>query len=273
MLQKILLILFISLPFSETIGQVTHALPNGHAHNDYEKLWPALTTALSKGFVSIEIDVFPYQNELKVAHIGFLLGTAPDIENLYFKPLEAWLDKHETLFLDTTQRLTFMIDIKKDAARTYVLLRALCERYKHLITTYYPQQDSISYGVLDLLLSGNKPYEQVMNDSVRYMLIDGGLGEINHTTRTAAIAPRVSARYGSLFTWKGTGEMPANERTRLRKMVATAHTDHRKLRFWGMPNKPIVWKFLLDEGVDWMNVDDLEAYRTFYLQYKLNKNK
>lgn len=273
MMQKILLILFISLPFSVLVGQVNAALPNGHAHNDYDKSWPALTTALSKGFVSIEIDVFPYQNELKVAHIGFLLGTAPDIESLYFKPLEAWLAQHDKLFLDKRQQLTFMIDIKKDAAQTYALLRVLCERYKHLITTYYPQQDSVSYGVLNLLLSGNKPYEQVLNDSIQYMLIDGGLGEINDTIRTAAIAPRVSARYGSLFTWKGAGKMPSNELDRLRKIVATAHADHRKLRFWGMPNKPVVWKFLLDEGVDWMNVDDLEGYRTFYQAYKSRKKE
>lgn len=273
MLQKILLILFISLPLSIVIGQVTNALPNGHAHNDYDKSWPALTTALSKGFVSIEIDVFPYQNELKVAHIGFLLGTAPDIETLYFKPLEAWLAQHDKLFLDSTQRLTFMIDIKKDAAGTYVLLRALCERYKHLITNYYPAQDSVSYGVLDILLSGNKPYEQVLKDSVQYMLIDGGLGEINDSIRTAAIAPRVSARYGSLFTWKGTNKMPSGELVRLRKIVATAHADHRKVRFWGMPNKPIVWEFLLEEGVDWMNVDDLEGYRAFYQRYELRKKE
>jgi hypothetical protein len=273
MLQKILLLLFISGPLSVITGQATNALPNGHAHNDYDKSWPALTTALSKGFVSIEIDVFPYQNELKVAHIGFLLGTAPDIETLYFKPLEAWLVQYDKLFLDSTQRLTFMIDIKNDAAGTYVLLRALCERYKHLITSYYPAQDSVSYGVLDILLSGNKPYEQVLNDSVQYMLIDGGLGEINDSIRTAAIAPRVSARYGSLFTWKGTKKMPLDELTRLRKIVATAHTDHRKVRFWGMPNKPVVWKLLLEEGVDWMNVDDLEGYRVFYQGYTLRKKE
>jgi hypothetical protein len=273
MLQKILLLLFIILPCSKTIGQATKALPNGHAHNDYEKSWPALTTALSKGFVSIEIDVFPYQNQLKVAHIGFLLGTAPELESLYFKPLEAWLAQHETLFLDSTQRLRFMIDIKQDAPRTYALLRVLCEQYKHLITRYYPQQDSVVYGVLDILLSGSKPYEQVLKDSVRYMLMDGGLGEINDSIRTSAIAPRVSARYGSLFTWKGKGEMPRTELSRLRKIVATAHADGRKVRFWGMPNKVAVWNFLLDEGVDWMNVDDLEGYRVFYQDYYLKKKE
>lgn len=273
MLPKILLILLISLPLSVIMGQVSDALPNGHAHNDYDKPWAALTTALSKGFVSIEIDVFPYKNKLKVAHIGFLLGTAPDIESLYFKPLEAWLAQHDKLFLDSTQRVTFMIDIKKDPAQSYTLLRALCQRYQHLITTYYPEQDSVSYGVLDILLSGNKPYRQVLSDSVQYMLIDGGLGEINDSIRTAAIAPRVSARYGSLFTWKGKGEMPANELERLRKIVTTAHADHRKVRFWGMPNQAIVWEFLLNEGVDWMNVDDLEGYRVFYQAYKLKKKE
>ncbi|WMX16475.1 hypothetical protein [Aureispira sp. CCB-E] len=267
MLQKILLILFSALALTG-VGQVAKALPNGHAHNDYEKKWPAFKTALSKGFVSLEIDVFPYKNQLKVAHIDFFLNVAPELEALYFKPLEEWLSKKGKLFEDSTQRLIFMIDIKRSSSKSYALLRTLCMRYKHLITHYYPDKDSVSYGVLDILLSGNKPYEQVLRDSVRYMLIDGGLEDINDSIRTAAIAPRVSGRYASVFSWRGKGEMPHKELTRLRKIVATAHADNRKVRFWGMPNKPVVWKLLLDEGVDWMNVDALEAYRLFYQEYQ-----
>lgn len=271
MLQKIPLILFFILTISRLNGQPTEALPNGHAHNDYEKTWPALTTALSKGFVSIEIDVFPFQEKLKVAHIGLFLGAAPEIETLYFRPLENWLKKHERLFLNPEQRLIFMIDIKQNPTATYALLRQLCKKYKHLITHYYPEKDSTVYGVLDILLSGKKPYQEVFNDSVRYMLIDGGLGEINHPHRTEKIVPRVSARYGSLFKWKGRGEMPEKELSRLREIVTKAHANGRKVRFWGMPNKIAVWKLLLKEGVDWMNVDDLEKYRIFYNAHELKR--
>jgi len=269
MLQQIVLILLVITSTMSCDAQLAKPLPNGHAHNDYEKTWPALTKALEEGFVSVEIDVFPLKEKLKVAHIGLFAGLGPELEDLYFKPLEAWLKEHGQLFADPAQRLTFMIDIKKDAAKTYKMLRALCEKYKHLITCRYPLQDSVYYGKIDMLLSGHKPYEQVIADSVRYMLIDGGLGEITHTTRTKEIAPRVSTRYGSLFNWRGAGDMPDEERQKLRDIVKKAHADGRKVRFWAMPNKESVWQVMLDEGVDWMNVDDLEKFRRFYENYLL----
>lgn len=251
-------------------AQLATPLPNGHAHNDYEKPWTPLTTALKHGFVSVEIDVFPHKGRLKVAHIGLFLGLVKDIETLYFKPLEAWIKEHGQLFKNPKQRVIFMVDIKRDGARTYQLLRNLCEQYQHLITHYDVERDTTIYGCVDVLLSGHKPYQQVLEDRVRYMRIDGSLDKINHAQYTAAIAPRVSARYGSLFKWRGNGTMPEAELKQLRKIIAQAHADNRKVRFWAMPNKEAVWKLLLDEGVDWMNVDKLERFRSFYENYKLN---
>ncbi|BDS12595.1 PI-PLC domain-containing protein [Aureispira anguillae] len=268
MIQKIIFLLLLNWGGGMLQAQLSTPLPNGHAHNDYEKPWSPLTKALEEGFVSVEIDVFPYRKELKVAHIGLFLGAAPSIETLYFKALEQWLDTHGQLFKEKHQRLIFMIDIKQDATQCYALLRRLCLRYDHLITKYYPQQDSVVYGVVDILLSGKKPYQEVLQDSVRYMLIDGGLGDLKDSLRTAQIAPRISIRYGSLFKWRGRGNMPADELKLLRSIVKSVHISRRKLRFWGMPNHNLVWKQLLDEGVDWMNVDDLEKFRRFYEKYK-----
>lgn len=248
-------------------------LPNGHAHNDYEKTWPALTTALEQGFVSIEVDVFPFKNTLKVAHVGFFLTQAPTLENLYFRPLEEWIEEHGQLFADSNQRLILMVDIKQNPTQAYQLLRQLCLRYQHLLTCYYPRQDSVVYGKVDILLSGNKPYGDVLADTTRYMLIDGSVNDLKSSLNTRAITPRISTRYGSCFRWRGEGKMSAGELDRLRKMIEEVHATGRKIRFWGMPNSPAVWKVFLEEGVDWINVDQLEQFRLFYDAYKMNKKK
>lgn len=271
MLQKVSLFFLLYFYSSTCQAQLAKALPNGHAHNDYEKPWSPLTKALEQGFVSIEIDIFPYREELKVAHIGFFLDLAPELEELYFKPLELWLKEHQQFFEEPNQRLILMLDIKQNAAKSYDLLKLLCLKYQHLITTYYPFQDSIAYGKVDILLSGNKPYAEVLNDSVRFMLIDGGLNDINDTVKTSQIAPRVSANYHHHFKWRGKGAMPQKERQELRILVQKAHADHRKLRFWAMPNNSSVWKVFLDEGVDWINVDKLEDFQKFYWKHQIKR--
>lgn len=255
---KIALFLLLILNIvSEIQAQLAEPLPNGHAHNDYEKPWKPLTKALEQGFVSIEIDVFPYKNQLKVAHVGLFLDAAQDLETMYFKPLEAWWKEHGQFFKDSQQVLTLMIDIKQNGGAAYLLLKELCGKYA-----------LIKDGKVSILLSGNKPYKEVLEDSVRSMQIDGGVGEIQHPFYTPQLVPRISAAYGSFFKWTGNGKMPANELQKLRELVQRTHADRRTLRFWAMPNNKKVWKLFLDEGVDWMNVDDLEGFRQFYENYQ-----
>jgi len=258
------LILFFSHFLQFLSAQVTTYLPNAHAHNDYEKCRPSLTKALSLGFASVEVDVFPVNEKLKVAHIGLFVPTAQSLEKLYFMKIDAWLKKNGRLYQDSSKRIVLMIDIKKNAPKAYFLLRKLCQKYADWITTYYPRQDSLRLGQVDVLLSGHKPYRQVQEDSIRYMFIDGSISDLNNTKRTARLVPRISARYGAIFKWRGRGEMPQSEKTKLKELVRKAHQKGCKLRFWAMPNKKVVWQTLLEAGVDWMNVDKIQQFHDFY---------
>lgn len=250
-------------------AQLASPIPNSHAHNDYEKKRTPLLAALETGFVSIEIDIFPYKGELKVAHIPLFLGSKKNLEELYFKPLEQWIRTHGQVFKDKKQPLIFMLDIKRQSTLAYQQLRRLCQKYEHLLTVHYP--DSTKKGALQVILSGNKPYELVYNDSVRYMLIDGSLGIVGDSLYTAGVVPRVSASYGSQFKWRGKGDMPAKQLEKLQAIVQKAHADNRRVRFWAMPNNERVWRTFLDAGVDWMNVDDLKRFKKFWEGYKLSR--
>lgn len=266
---KIFFIIFYIFGVSTLSAQLATSIPSGHAHNDYEKARTPLIEALKTGFVSIEIDIFPYKGNLKVAHVPLFLDSAKGLEELYFKPLENWISSHGQVFKNKNQTLIFMLDIKRQSSVAYEQLRTLCQKYEHLLTIHYP--DSVQKGVLQIILSGKKPYELVQNDSVRYMLIDGSLNTIGHSIYNANIAPRVSASYGSQFKWRGKGTMPAKQLEKLHTLVKKAHADGRRIRFWAMPNNEKVWRTFLDAGVDWMNVDKLSKFKKFWADYKLNE--
>ena len=57
--------------------------------------------------------------------------------------------------------------------------------------------------------------------------------------------------------------MPDAERTKLRELVAKAHKQGRKVRFWATPESPAVWKELLAADVDFLNTDRLADLATF----------
>lgn len=245
-------------------------LPRSHAHNDYEKLGrKSLYAALKQGFRSIEIDVFVRAKKsekykpknLRIAHINLLTGLCPTLESRYFARIESWLEKQPR---DTNlPPIILMIDIKHKPRETYAQLRQLCQKYAHLLCVYYPNEQRMKRGAVQILLSGSKPVEELRADSVQYMWLDMGLGTIGDTKTPPQLAPRVSSGYGGNFKWRGRGRrpMPAKELEKLKQIVAAAHADGRELRFWAMPNRIIVWQTFAAAGVDWLNIDRIKKYR------------
>lgn len=268
----ILTMSFLCFCLSASAQELAQPLVNGHAHNDYEKARPGLTAALENGFVSVEIDVFVYKNTLRVAHVPLLLGCKQELEPMYFESLEAWIKRHEQVFSNPKQELIFMIDIKNNPTEAYGLLKGICKKYEHLLTYYDRQENQLYNKQLKILLSGKKPYVQVLKEEQVYLFLDGNWTDLKKADGVATIIPRISMRYGSIFKWRGRGEMPQHEQEKLQSIVAKAHAKGHKIRFWAMPNNSRVWQVMLDAGVDWMNVDHLEKFRAFYEQYS-TKNK
>ena len=50
---------------------------------------------------------------------------------------------------------------------------------------------------------------------------------------------------------------------RLAQAVDRAHKQGRRLRFWNTPDLPVVWRFLIENGVDLIGADDLDELQQF----------
>ena len=75
--------------------------------------------------------------------------------------------------------------------------------------------------------------------------------------------PLVSDDWKQITKWRGKGDPPRSARRRLAQAVARAHAQGRRLRFWNTPDLPVVWRLLVESGVDLIGADDLEALRLF----------
>ncbi|MGG7570274.1 hypothetical protein [Streptomyces sirii] len=102
---------------------------------------------------------------------------------------------------------------------------------------------------------------------VRHAFYDGRIEDLG-TAAPASFAPLVSASWTETFRWQGVGPMPGDERERLRRLVAAAYDERRRLRFWATPDtagpaREAVWTALLDAGVDHLKSDDLPGLEGF----------
>lgn len=240
------------------------ALPNAHAHNDYEQSRP-LWDALDNGFGSVEADVHLIDDTLYVAHDRpTFKNPAATLENRYLKPLAERIRQNGGHALAGYKGPFYlMIDAKTGADSTYKALDKLLQRYRSLLTTGNAKKNQA--GIVTIVLSGNRPVETLLKAKTRLLSVDGRPTDVGKGY-SAAVMPLISDSYPNQLTWRGKGDMPADEFLKLRQLVDGIHKEGKKLRLWASPEDPAVWAKLREAGVDFISTDQLVLARDFLLK-------
>lgn len=244
-------------------------LIRAHAHNDYAHDRPLLD-ALAHGFRSIEADVHLVGGELYVAHTIFGVRFGRTLEKLYLKPLREHINQNREQIANDNLPLILLIDIKTSARPTYKKLHDLLENYRDMFCIF--SDDGMQPGPVMAVISGNRPRRLMQQEQIRYCAIDGRLSDLQSTASTAFM-PLISDKWTRHFSWRGEGEMPVDEKIKLRRIVETAHQNGRLIRFWATPDQPSsgrqsIWRQLIDAGVDLINTNDLNGLSRFLNQLK-----
>lgn len=237
---------------------------SGHSHNDYLGQNP-LSEAISYGFASIEVDIHLVDGALLVGHDADDLDETKTLQSLYLDPLRDHVRDHNGRLYPSPHSLALLIDIKSEAESTYESLRGVLAQYSEMLTSY--SETSVQPSAIDVIVSGNRPRELMMNEPVRLATYDGRIADLE-TEVPANFISLISANWEEHFEWRGRGSLNDRDQLRLAQIVQAAHRGGYRLRFWNTPSPrngsvEDVWSQLLNAGVDLMNIDDLRAYRDF----------
>ncbi len=244
----------------------TFVIP-AHSHNDYEQVNP-LVDAIEYKFRSIEVDVFFVGDSLFLAHDFSQIKGGITLRKLYLNPLkEIILKNNGYVYMERTE-LILLVDIKSDGLETYKVLHQILESYKGMFTSY--NQNIKIPGPITVIVSGNRPFEYMQKQVVRYAGYDGRISDLDSGI-ASSLMPLVSDNWQHHFKWNGNGEMPVAEKDKLKLIVQKAHKNGYILRFWATPDKPgierdAVWNKLKKVGVDLIGSDDSKALQTMFLK-------
>lgn len=241
-------------------------LQRAHAHNDYEHPRPLLD-ALEHGFTSVEADVHLVDGELLVAHDPEDLEEGRTLESLYLAPLRERARAHDGSVYPDGTPFTLLVDVKTDAEATYRVLHRQLRRYREILTT--AERGAVRPKAVTAIVSGNRALELMQRQQLRFAFHDGRLSDLG-SGAPASLIPLISDNWTVHFDWAGRGPMPDEERRKLHDIVATAHADGQRVRFWATPDMPIgvreaVWHELIAAEVDLVNTDDLAGLEAFLL--------
>ncbi|KAK3679792.1 hypothetical protein LTR78_000168 [Recurvomyces mirabilis] len=272
-------------PTDLTQGIVPKAL---HSHNDYWRPLP-FYSALSVGAVSVEADVWLYNDTLHIGHETSALTNARTFDALYIQPILATLraQNPNSSFLtsgptkngvyDTAsgQTLYLFVDVKTPGEQTWpYVVRALQPlRSAGYLTTF--NGTAVTPGPVTVIGTGNTPLDQVQGvgnaTHPRDYFYDAPIPTLNTTFSniTASVSPIASTDFAVQFGNVKNETFNATQSALLASQVAVAHSKGIAVRYWDQPGWPVstrnaIWRILWDAGVDLLNVDDLEAVGNFW---------
>jgi hypothetical protein len=257
--------LLVATPATATGAQ---PLPRAHAHNDYEHDRPLLD-ALDHGFASVEADVYLVDGELRVGHDPEDLVAGRTLQSLYLDPLARRVRAgHGHVYPRSRQQLQLLVDIKNNGVATYTEIDRVLRAYRTMLTTFH--KGKVKAGAVTVVISGDRPRELMASQDRRYAFYDGRMSDLGQGG--ASLIPLISDNWTNHFSWLGQGEMPEAERAKLREIVATAHRDGQRVRFWATPDtagaaRDAIWRELVAADVDHLNTDDLAGLQRFLREH------
>lgn len=243
-------------------GRKPKPLTRAHAHNDYEHPRPLLD-ALAEGFCSVEADIFLVDGQLLVAHNRKDVKPERTLQALYLDPLRERVKRNGGRVFPKGPEFSLLIDLKTDWPTTYPALRAVLTNYADMLTTF--RNGVTQTNAITVIISGNRSKEMFAREAVRFAAYDGLLADLESEAPRELI-PWISASWSSTFRWRGSGEFPEAEAARLNEIVAKAHAQGRRVRFWGAPDQRNFWQAMRTAGVDLINTDNLAGLAEFLRQ-------
>lgn len=174
-----------------------------------------------------------------------------------------------------SQTLILLIDFKSGEHQWEYLMDALSPLreggYLSHATTNSSSETEIITRPITIVATGSAPYQRILSNPHKDIFYDAPLDSLD-TTPTSSIRTPYSwqnSYYASVNFHRSIGSLPLArlsqaQLAKLRDQIRGAHERGLKVRYWGTPGWPVglrnyVWRVLVREGVDVLNVDDLRA--------------
>ena len=228
-------------------------LPTAHAHNDYAHPAP-FHGSFGLGYRSIEVDVFPVDGRLLVAHDAKDLRPERSLEALYLAPILARCRAAhaERGPCPYGHPLTLLVDIKRHGDLSTTLLEAELEPLLPWLRRV--EGGRIVDGPIEIVVSGARSLEKLAGRDDRLVFVDGRVKDLA-SPPPATLMPQISASFRSVAGSYGIRGLDDAAKSRIADVAEQARNHGRRLRFWGHMEAPWIWSTLVANRVDLIGSD------------------
>lgn len=259
-----------------------------HSHDDYWRQVP-LYSALAAGCISVEADIWLDGDELRVGHTLPTVLRGHTLRSLYLDPLLEMLQSHDPRYAndtilagqdavgvfanDLSQTLVLLVDIKADGEATWPILMEQLQPLREEGYLSYFDGSLLIQRPITVVVTGDAPFHYIEDVTLRDIFYDAPLDKLHFSESSAELEDSIYTPYNSYYAsvnfYESIGSLPTSQLSqaqlaKVRNQIRVAHERGLKVRYYDTPKWPAalrnyVWRVLVQEGVDILNVDDLHG--------------
>ncbi|MFK8009243.1 MAG: hypothetical protein AB8H03_22975, partial [Saprospiraceae bacterium] len=184
----------------------------------------------------------------------------------YLKPLwRRWKRGDKEIYKGYKGDFYLWIDIKIYPNQTYRELRDLLYPFREMLNYY--ENGKFHKGKVTVILSGDRPFEALQNDSLQLMTLDGRPSDLakNYPSH---LMPFISENAGKVAEIEDYSQIDEAAFLRISKFIKATHDQGKKARLWATPEDENLWVKLLEMEIDLINTDKLSKLQRFLLKNK-----
>jgi hypothetical protein len=228
-----------------------------HSHNDYLQKKPFHTAYANKVY-EIEADIFLSADSIIVAHSKREINASNTLYSLYLKPIAEAFKKHRNKVSDDKKySFSLMIDVKENWNAVYPTLKKEIEKYGKIFNRNSQKR------AIQIVISGSRPDYSTFNTFPKWVFFDG-LPNTNYAPKDLKRVSMISDNFATYSKWKGIGEIPNEDKEKLKTLILQAHNLNKPIRFWGAPDTEACWKQLVELGADIINTDKIAESKKYF---------
>lgn len=241
--------------------------------------FPERTTELFVGHSTRDLTIERTFRSMYVDHLMRIV----DAQN----PATSFGPKNGVFEEDPSQTLVLLVDFKNDGHELYPVVWEQLEPLRRKGYLSYYDGNTLVPGPITIVATGNAPFDlitrnathrdiffdaplsaleplssQTTNHEVKRTSGQGTVGTTPLSTFDATNSYYASVDFKKAVGWCWFGRVSDAQRDIIRSQIRTARERGLKSRYWGAPKWPVgvrnlVWQILVEEGVDYLNGDDL----------------
>lgn len=228
-----------------------------HSHNDYVQK-QQFSLAYNNKVYQLEADIFEANGELIVAHSKKEIDVKQTLNKLYLNKIDSLFKLYKgKVSTDKNYSFTLMIDFKTGWETTFPAFQKHIEKYGEIF------DKSKNKNAVQIVISGNRPTDSLYHTFPSWVYFDG-LPNISYAKADLKRVTMISDNFATYSKWRGTGEIPAEDKAKLKGIIDQAHKLNKPMRFWGAPDTQDCWRQLVNLGVDIINTDKIVECKTYF---------